>query len=109
MGVKISIDDFGTGYSSLQYLKRLPIDRSFVQDATTDPNNAALIMGIIALAHNLRLKVVAEGVELEEQRQFLHLLRCDEMQGYLFSAPLPADAFARLWQASAKDPACGAT
>lgn len=96
MGIRILIDDFGTGYSSLSYLKRLPIDcvkldRSFVSGATTDPNDAALVMAIITLAHNLDLKVVAEGVETEEQRDFLRLLRCDAGQGYLFGKPMPAD------------------
>lgn len=97
-GIKISIDDFGTGYSSLGYLKNLPIDvlkidKSFVRDVTTNPDDAALVMAIITLAHNLRLKVIAEGVETEEQLRFLHLLRCDAWQGYLCSKPVTAAAF----------------
>jgi len=101
MGVTISIDDFGTGFSSLGYLKSLPldalkIDRTFVRDVATDPDDAALIVAIITLAHNLRLHVVAEGVETNEQLKFLKLLQCDEWQGYLYSKPVQADVFGRL-------------
>ncbi len=96
MGVKIAIDDFGTGYSSLSYLGRLPIDtikldRSFVNGATTHPDQAAVVMAIVNLAHKLRLKVIAEGVETEEQLNFLRLLRCDQGQGYFFDRPIPAE------------------
>ena len=106
MGIKISIDDFGTGFSSLASLKRLPIDalkidRSFVRDITSDTDDAALVMAIITLAHNLRLKVIAEGVETEDQLKFLQLLRCDEIQGFLFSKPLPAAALASLFDSHA--------
>ena len=98
MGLKIAIDDFGIGYSSLAYLKRLPIDmlkidRTFVSDATTDPDDAALVVAIITLAHNLRLQVMAEGVETEEQLRFLRLLRCDEGQGYFFGRPSAPESF----------------
>jgi len=98
MGARVAIDDFGTGYSSLSYLKHLPIDtvkldRSFVNGATSHPDDAALVMAIITLAHNLGLKVIAEGVETEEQMNFLRLLRCDEAQGYFFSKPVSAEDF----------------
>ena len=72
------------------------LDQSFVRDATTDPDDASLVMAIITLGHNLRLKVIAEGVETEEQLRFLNLLRCDEIQGYLFSKPLPANGMSSL-------------
>jgi diguanylate cyclase (GGDEF)-like protein len=108
MGINISIDDFGTGFSSLASLKRLPIDalkidQSFVRDATTDQDDAEIVMAITTLAHNLRLKVVAEGVETEEQLRFLQLLRCDEIQGFFFSKPLPADALVSLFDSVPKD------
>jgi diguanylate cyclase (GGDEF)-like protein/PAS domain S-box-containing protein len=98
MGVTIAIDDFGTGFSSLNYLAKLPvdtlkIDRSFVSDMTAAPQGLALVSTIISLAHSLKLNVVAEGVETEEQSRLLVLLSCDEMQGYLFSKPLPSEFF----------------
>jgi diguanylate cyclase (GGDEF)-like protein len=101
MGIEISIDDFGTGHSSLGYLKRLPIhtlkiDRSFVSDIPQDEDDMAIAAAIIAMAHRLKLKVVAEGVETEAQRDFLRGQRCDLMQGYLFSRPLPAEQIAGL-------------
>jgi EAL domain-containing protein (putative c-di-GMP-specific phosphodiesterase class I) len=94
-GVGIAIDDFGTGQSSLIYLKRFPIDtvkidQAFVRDVTSDESTAAIVSYIINLAHTLHLGVVAEGVESEEQYQFLLANGCDRMQGFLFSRPLPA-------------------
>ncbi len=101
MGIKLSIDDFGTGYSSLSYLKRFPIDtlkidQSFVRDITTDPDDAAIAKSIISMAHDMQLRVIAEGVETEDQKCFLRLRRCDEMQGYLFSRPVPAVEFEKI-------------
>jgi diguanylate cyclase (GGDEF)-like protein/PAS domain S-box-containing protein len=101
MGIAISVDDFGTGYSSLSYLRRLPlstlkIDRAFVQDVTTNPDAAAITDVIIAMAHRLNLSVIAEGVEEEEQLQFLRDKGCEMMQGYYFSRPIPADDFTEL-------------
>ena len=98
MGVDVAIDDFGTGYSSLSYLKRLPInclkiDRSFIRDLTTDERDAAIVRGTIGLAHNLKLKVVAEGVENMQQNEALRRLGCDQVQGYFYSPALPATAF----------------
>ncbi len=106
MGIHLSIDDFGTGYSSLSYLKRFPIDsvkidRSFIHDIPGDADDAAITRAIIAMAHSLRLKVIAEGVETEEQLSFLRELGCDEMQGYYFSEPLAEDEFLRLQKSAA--------
>ena len=106
MGVDVAIDDFGTGYSSLAYLSRLPvqllkIDRAFVDTMLIDPNNMILVSTMISLAHSLRMKVIAEGVETEEQAKILQLLRCDQMQGYLVSRPVPRDQITAMLQAAA--------
>lgn len=101
MGIHISIDDFGTGYSSLSYLKRFPIDtlkidRSFVMDIQTDANDSAIVLAIIALAHSLKLKVIAEGVEQRHQAQFLLEHGCEMVQGYLYSPPVTGEEFKKL-------------
>ena len=101
MGVSIAVDDFGTGYSSLAYLKRfkldtLKIDQSFVRDISNDADDAAIVSAIINMAHSLGMNVVAEGVESREQLEFLRANACDQIQGYYFSQPLPAEAFANL-------------
>ncbi|MFM0140552.1 putative bifunctional diguanylate cyclase/phosphodiesterase, partial [Caballeronia grimmiae] len=98
MGVMISIDDFGTGYSSLLYLKRLPatelkIDRGFVRDLPHDPEDAAIVSAIVALGRTLNLTIVAEGVETEQQQDFLTTLGCNSFQGYLLGRPMNADDF----------------
>ncbi len=101
LGVPIAIDDFGTGHSSLAYLGKLPvrslkIDRSFIDTMMEDSNSMAIVSTVISLAHALKLRVVAEGVETEEQAKILRLMKCDEMQGFLFSKAIPADAVAAL-------------
>lgn len=101
MGIACAIDDFGTGYSSLSVLKRFPIsklkiDRSFVMDVITDPNDAAIVDAIVAMAKALKMKVIAEGVEHTQHLEFLRALGCDQMQGYLFSRPLPAEEMGKL-------------
>ncbi|MGZ8320032.1 MAG: EAL domain-containing protein [Telluria sp.] len=101
LGIEIAIDDFGTGYSSLAYLKRFPIDKlkidiAFVREVISNPDDAAIVLAIINMAHSLQLCVVAEGVETEAQLAYLRSHNCNEMQGYYFSRPLPADDFERM-------------
>ena len=108
LGVRISVDDFGTGYSSLSYLRRLPLDKlkidhSFIQEVTTSRDDAQIVRAIVSLAHSLHLKVIAEGVETEEQLDFLRRLGCDQYQGYYCSKPVPADAFARFLREGLKN------
>jgi len=101
LGIRISIDDFGTGYSSLAYVKRFPIDvlkidRSFIEDITTNAADAAITTAVIDMAHSLKVRVVAEGVETVEQYEFLRKRGCDEIQGYYFAQPLPPDEITKL-------------
>ncbi|MET0858030.1 MAG: EAL domain-containing protein, partial [Telluria sp.] len=102
LGIELSIDDFGTGYSSLAYLKRFPvqrlkIDRAFIRDLGKDDDSAAIVRTILNLAHGLKLQVVAEGVETEQQLEILRAMACDEYQGFLFSRPVDAAAVAALF------------
>ncbi|AVR99044.1 EAL domain-containing protein [Pseudoduganella armeniaca] len=101
LGIKVAIDDFGTGYSSLAYLQRFPIDKlkidiAFVRNITTNPNDAAIALAIISMAHSLKLRVVAEGVESRPQLEYLRRNRCDEVQGFYFSRPLSASDMGQL-------------
>ena len=101
LGVRLSMDDFGTGYSSLNYLRRFPfdtlkIDRLFVEGITSSAHDTTIVQAVIALAHSLNLKVIAEGVEIKEELDFLQANDCDEIQGYYFSKPLPPDEFMHL-------------
>jgi len=103
MGVEVAIDDFGTGYSSLSYIAKLPInllkiDIAFIVNMTNNSNDLSIVSAIISLAHSLNLRVVAEGVETHEQANLLRLLKCDEIQGFLFSPAVPAEQIKEFWR-----------
>jgi EAL domain-containing protein (putative c-di-GMP-specific phosphodiesterase class I) len=106
LGVSIAIDDFGTGYSSLTYLKHFPIDKvkidqTFVRDIDNDPDDCAIVQAVIAMSHQLKLKVVAEGVFSQGQARFLRECHCDIAQGYLYGRPMPATEIAALFRTTA--------
>jgi len=114
LGVKISLDDFGTGYSNLSYLKRFPLDRlkvdqSFIRDVTSSPDDAAIVRAVISLGHSLGLDIVAEGVETEAQVEWLRRERCEQIQGYVFSRPVPASQFELMLRSRKGLPARAAT
>src|SRR5690606_36562058 len=111
MGIRITLDDFGTGCSSLNYLRCFPldvlkIDHTFVRDVVSNEQDAALARAIITMAHSMRLKVVAEGVETEEQRVFLREQGCDEVQSYLVAMPVPPDQVERFFPLAGERGAC---
>ena len=108
-GVRVAIDDFGTGYSSLSYLRKFPvdtlkIDQSFVRQISIAGEDPAIVTAVISMARSLNLKVVAEGVEMQDELAFLQAHRCDEVQGYYFSRPVPSEEFARLLRTGVQDP-----
>ena len=111
MGMRLAIDDFGTGYSSLNRLKEFPVDRlkidqSFIRNVTDNNNDAAITSTVIQLGHTLNLRVIAEGAETREQIEFLAAQGCDEVQGYYFSRPLPAEEFAAYVESYEPKSAC---
>src|SRR4029077_18849372 len=110
-GIQVAIDDFGTGYSSLGYLRRFPldalkIDQSFVRQISTVGEDTAIVTAVIGMARNLKLRVIAEGVETPEELEFLRAHHCDEAQGYYFSRPVLPQQFAKILGAASQDAAC---